>query len=180
MSTRHAVALCVVLSSLGARAEAPAAAPPPAAAVRANPDGSLTLEDATLGFKLVLPKGAKEHPDAEQGNMVYVFSLGSSTVAIHRMRGKIAREFTDADAAKVKAKLPTGWQLVPMEWRGLKLMVLRAEQSTAQGPFLDYGAQIPLQRLAIQLHVAGPQASDETLKKTLADLLLVLNGEPVK
>jgi hypothetical protein len=186
MRTRHAVVLLVAAWSLAARAQSLAGPTVDGAGsgVRVNANGGVTVDDAALGFKLVLPKGAQVVPGAMKDDLAYVFSVGpaedATTVAIQRLGKRIAREFSAAEAAKLKPKLPAGITLVPGEWRGLKLMVLRVEQATPQGPFLDYGAGIPLLREGIQLHVAGPRANDEKLKKLLADLLLVLTGEPAK
>lgn len=184
MRTRHAVVL--LLSAWASAAQAQGRVPPlldaAGTGARVSANGIVTVDDAALGFKLVLPKGAQVVPGAVKDDLVYVFSLPpeGTTVAIQRLGKRIAREFSDAEAAKLKPKLPAGLTLVPGEWRGLKLMVLRMEQATPQGPFLDYGAGIPLLREGIQLHVAGPRANDEQLKKLLADLLLVLTGEPAK
>jgi hypothetical protein len=151
-------------------------------AVRTNANGSVTLEDGNLAFKLVLPKGTQEATAAETGDIAYAFQVGTPpdayTVAIQKLHRPIAREFSDADAAKVKPSLPVTAKLVPAEWSGIKVMALRLEQSTPQGPYVDYGAQIPLSRDAIQLHVAGPAAGDEKLKKALTDLLGSLTGAP--
>jgi len=184
MRTRHVLALLVALAAPGASAQPlkGAPAPGPGMGVRVDPRGVVTVDDVALGFKLVLPKGAQVVPGAMTGDLAYVFSLpapAGTTVAVQRLGRRIARQFTEADAAKVKP-LPPGMQLVPGQWRGLPLMVLRVEQATPQGAFVDYGAGIPLKREGIQLHVAGPRANDEQLKTLLAELLLRLTGEPAK
>jgi hypothetical protein len=186
MRTRDALLLVVVLVASGAPAQAgvPPLLDAAGTGVHVDVAGTVTVDDPALGFKLVLPKGARVVPGAMKDDLAYVFSVGTgtdaTTVAIQRLGKKIAREFTEADATKLKPKLPAGITMVPGQWRGLRLMVLRVEQATPQGPFLDYGAGIPLLREGIQLHVAGPRANDEQLKKLLAELLVALTGEPAK
>lgn len=171
--TASSVVMLALAAATNAAAGQPTAAGPKN--IRTNPNGTVTIDDPAMGFKLVLPKGTQEFPAGVAGNVAYYFVVGtppeSYNVAIEKLGGKIGKEMPSP------AKMPPNVKIVPAEWRSFKVFAMRMEQTTPEGLFIDYIAQIPLRREAIQLHVVGPVANEEKVKKAFSELLTLLGGD---
>lgn len=150
---------------------------------KTNANGTVTIEDPELGFKLILPKGSQPADSLPEG-FPYLFLVTSGdqrfSIGVQRLNGKIPRNFTKEDAAKMP-RLPTGVSLAPeFQWTGLDLMAMRVERKAGDMVVVDFGAQIPLAKQGINLHVMGKLESEAELKQTLKRLLDVLTGEAAK
>ena len=139
------------------------------------------VEDANLGFTIEIPEGFEPDPAMLAANRYFVHAFArddaggglSTIIVIERMRGTIGRERLDP------AKLPQGFKgkLFTAKWNEFDVEALELPEELNGVPTVNYNAQVPLKREAIQLRVVGPRSKDKELRALLEQLLGGLKGE---
>jgi len=139
------------------------------------------VEDANLAFTIDIPEGFEPDPAmlAAKADFVHAFAKDdpagglSTIIIIERMRGTIGRERLDP------AKLPPGFKgkLFTAKWNGFDVEATEVAEELNGVPTVNYNAQVPLKREAVQLRVVGPRSKDKELRALLDQLLAGLKGE---
>lgn len=139
------------------------------------------VEDPDLGFTLDIPEGFEPDPAILGADRDFVHAFAkddpaggfSTIIVIERMRGTIGRERLDP------AKLPPGFKgkLFTAKWNGFDVEATEVPEELNGVPTINYNAQVPLKREAIQLRVVGPQSKVKELRALLDQLLDGLKGE---
>jgi hypothetical protein len=139
------------------------------------------VEDANLGFTIEIPEGFEPDPAilAADADFIHAFAKDdpagglSTIIVIERMRGTIGRERLDP------AKLPPGFKgkLFTARWNGFDVEATEVPEELNGVPTVNYNAQVPLKREAVQLRVVGPRSKDKELRALLDRLLAGLKGE---
>jgi hypothetical protein len=140
-----------------------------------------TFQDENLGFTVDIPEGFEPDPAVLGANRDFAHAFAkddpagglSTIIVIERMRGTIGRERLDP------GKLPPGFKgkLFTARWNGFDVEATEVPEELNGVPTVNYNAQVPLKREAVQLRVVGPRSKDKELRALLDQLLAGLKGE---
>ena len=141
--------------------------------------GESQVTNAELGYRLTLPEGFTDFPEARSQKDVVdswsearpVSANGALVLLVVRMHGILPRE------AMRQEDVPAKTQVVTLKWKGFDVSGLRTQASQEGKPVFVLVAQVPLRPEAVQLSVAGP-ADQETRGQAIMEATLAsLEGE---
>jgi len=137
------------------------------------------VRNAELGYRLTLPDGFTDFPEARSQKDVVgawteatpVSANGAMVLLLARMHGSLPRE------AMRQEEVPPNTQVVSFKWKGFDVSGLKTLTSQEGKPVFVLLAQVPLRREAVQLSVAGPADQGARGQAIMEAILASLEGE---
>ena len=139
------------------------------------------IHDPDLGFSITIPDGFQPDPGLVALNPSFAHAFrridpagGVDTVIIiERLRATIGREPLDGSHMPPDFK----GRLFRVPWQGFEIDALEVPQNVDGLEAVNFNAQVPLKRRAIQIRVIGSRDQKEQLRALLGELLASTRGE---